>query len=152
MTQDDNSELLGALGSALAEGSLADESLLDSTQAIPPVSILPDANVVKIGGQSMLDRGRGAVIPLIDALAAALAERKLILATGGGARSRHLLSIGTDPGLPTGVLAQLTAADALGNAHLLDRFQIINGLRPELLAPVLAGEHVGTWVAAEPCG
>src|SRR6059036_2580329 len=38
---------------------------------------------------------------------------------GGGARTRHVFSIGLDLGLPAGVLAQLAIADALGNAHML---------------------------------
>ena len=50
---------------------------------------------------------------------ACLKRDKLVLSTGGGLRSRHVFSIGIDLGLPTGVLAQLAMADALGNAHIL---------------------------------
>ena len=46
-------------------------------------------------------------------------SEKLILGVGGGTRSRHVFSIGLDLGLPTGVLAQISIADALGNAHIL---------------------------------
>jgi molybdenum storage protein len=56
---------------------------------------------------------------LVEAIGAALATHRLIIGTGGGARSRHVFSIGIDLGLPTGVLAQLAIADALGNAHML---------------------------------
>ena len=38
--------------------------------------------------------------------------------------------------------------DLLERARLVDRFQIVNGLKPELLAPALDGEHVGTIVHA----
>jgi molybdenum storage protein len=39
--------------------------------------------------------------------------------------------------------------DLLERARLVDRFQIVNGLKPELLAPALDGEHVGTIVYAD---
>src|SRR5687768_6174202 len=81
--------------------------------------MLPEAQVVKIGGRSIFDRGRAALLPLADALAGAMERHKLILGAGGGVRSRHVFSIGLDLGLPTGVLAQISVADALGNAHIL---------------------------------
>ncbi len=34
--------------------------------------------------------------------------------------------------------------DLLASARLLEQFQVINGLKPELLMPALNGEHVGT--------
>jgi molybdenum storage protein len=36
--------------------------------------------------------------------------------------------------------------DLLENARIIDRFQIVNGHRPERIAAALAGEHVGTVV------
>ena len=62
-------QILTQLGAALVEGSLTDASLLAQTEAEPVLPILPDANVVKIGGQSFIDRGRAAVFPLIEELA-----------------------------------------------------------------------------------
>jgi molybdenum storage protein len=100
--------------------SLIDKGLMASTEQQPPVvRMLPDAHVLKIGGRSIIDRGRTALFPLIEALAALLPTRRLVIGCGGGARSRHVFSIGLDLGLPTGVLAQLAIADALGNAHIL---------------------------------
>ena len=52
------SELLTRLGEALVTGSLTDEQLIAQTRLAEPVKIIPDANVVKIGGQSLIDRGR----------------------------------------------------------------------------------------------
>lgn len=127
------------LRSLLMRESLLDKALIGSTEA-PVRRMLPEVDVVKIGAGSILDRGRSIVMPLIDAVAAVLPERKLILGTGGGARSRHLLSIGIDLGLPTGVLAQLTAADALGNAHLLGMLLAPHGvvaIPPEILGHLL---------------
>lgn len=81
--------------------------------------MLPEAHVIKIGGRSVMDAGRAVVYPVVDALVSCLKTKKLIIGTGGGVRSRHVLSIGIDLGLPTGVLAQLSLADSLGNAHIL---------------------------------
>ena len=50
-------ELLSALGQYLVEGSLSDAHVLARTGLEPPLPILPKANVIKIGGQSFIDRG-----------------------------------------------------------------------------------------------
>jgi molybdenum storage protein len=108
------------LQSLLMRESLIDKHLMASTDSKAVlVRMLPEAQVVKIGGRSLVDRGRHALPPLITALSEVLKSHKLILSTGGGVRSRHVFSIGLDLGLPTGVLAQLAIADALGNAHIL---------------------------------
>ena len=65
-------QILTRLGAALVEGSLTDEALLVQTEAQPVLPILPDANVVKVGGQSLIDRGGAAVLPLIDEIVANL--------------------------------------------------------------------------------
>ncbi|HZO94331.1 MAG TPA: hypothetical protein VFB22_11265 [Candidatus Baltobacteraceae bacterium] len=106
------------VSSFLMRESLVDKAVLRSTETAV-VRMLPEAHVVKIGGRSILDAGRSVVYPLVDVLGNLLREHKLILGTGGGARTRHVFSIGLDLGMPTGVLAQLAAADALGNAHIL---------------------------------
>ncbi len=106
------------LASLLMRESLVDRDLQRRTE-FPVVRMLPDCHVVKIGGRSILDPGRAITLPVVDALARALGRFRLILGTGGGIRSRHVLSIGVDLGLPTGVLAQLTMADSLGTAHIL---------------------------------
>src|SRR5215213_11921097 len=98
--------------------SLLDRQVERSTEGAV-FRMLPDAHVLKIGGRSIMDGGRGVVYPVVDVLADCLKTWKLILGTGGGVRTRHVFSIGIDLGLPTGVLAQVAAADALGNAHML---------------------------------
>ena len=104
--------------SLLMRESLLDKEVMASTE-LPVVRMLPDCHVIKIGGRSIIDGGRATTYPLVEAIGAALAERKLIIGTGGGVRSRHVFSIGIDLGLPAGVLAELAHADALGNAHIL---------------------------------
>jgi molybdenum storage protein len=75
-------QILTQLGAALVDGSLTDEALLAET-AVPPVfPILAEANVIKIGGQGVIDRGRAAVFPLLDELVANLAQHKMIIGTG----------------------------------------------------------------------
>lgn len=106
--------------SLLMRESLIDKDLVASTDTQTElVRMLPDAHVVKVGGGSIIDRGSAALPALARALGDALETKRLVLGTGGGVRSRHMFSIGLDLGLPTGVLAQLAIADALGNAHIL---------------------------------
>src|SRR5216684_585571 len=96
-------ELLTQLGKALVDGSLTDEALLSEVDRQPSVQILPEANVIKIGGQSFIDRGRAAVFPLIDEIVANLPHHKMLIGTGAGTRARHAYSVGLDLGMPTGV-------------------------------------------------
>jgi molybdenum storage protein len=112
-------QLLTELGAALVHGSLTDEALLARTDQQPMLPILPDANVIKIGGQSFIDRGRAAVFPLIDELVANLAQHKMIIGTGAGTRARHAYSVGLDLGMPTGVLSILGTYVSMQNARML---------------------------------
>jgi molybdenum storage protein len=112
-------DLLTELGSALVGGSLTDEALLAETGTQPSIAILPDANVVKIGGQSFIDRGRSAVFPLVDELVANLDRHKLIIGTGAGTRARHAYSVGLDLGVPTGVLSVLGTFVSMQNARMI---------------------------------
>lgn len=112
-------QLLTQLGAALVSGSLTDERLLAETGTQPVVPILPDANVVKIGGQSFIDRGRAAVFPLLDELVENLPRHKMIIGTGAGTRARHAYSVGLDLGMPTGVLSILGTFVSMQNARML---------------------------------
>jgi molybdenum storage protein len=111
--------MLTELGRRLAGGSLSDAALQRATEATPNFAILPWANVVKIGGQSIMDRGRSAVGPLIDEIVANLSRHKMILGTGAGTRARHVYSLAIDLGLPVGVLTVLGTAVAWQNAQML---------------------------------
>jgi molybdenum storage protein len=104
--------------SLLMRESLLDKQVMSSTET-PVVRMLADCHVLKVGGRSIIDGGKESVYPLVEMIGAMLADYKLIIGVGGGVRSRHTYSIGIDLGLPTGVLAQLVLADALGNAHML---------------------------------
>jgi molybdenum storage protein len=125
--------------SLLMRESLIDKDVMRSTE-VPAVRMLPDTHVLKIGGRSILDASRDVVYPVVDALGDALASYRLIIGTGGGLRTRHVFSIGLDLGLPTGVLAELSAADALGNAHILGTLLAPHGvvaIPPEIFGHLL---------------
>src|SRR2546425_6916226 len=113
------SELLSNLGEALVAGSLTDDELIAQTRLPALVKIIPDANVVKIGGQSLIDRGRSAVFPLIDEVVANLSRHKMIIGTGAGTRARHAYSVGLDLGMPTGVLSVLGTFVSMQNARMI---------------------------------
>ncbi len=125
--------------SMLMRESLLDKKVMSSTET-PVVPMLPFCHVLKIGGRSVIDNGKKAVYPLVEAIRRALGEFKLVIGTGGGVRSRHVTSIGMDLGMPTGVLAQLRIIDALGNAHLLGTLlapQGVIAIPPEILGHML---------------
>src|SRR5689334_2171427 len=113
------SELLTRLGQALVEGSLTDEARLADLDRQPTVQILPEANVVKVGGQSFIDRGRAAVFPLIDEIVTNLPRHKMLIGTGAGTRARHAYSVGLDLGMPTGVLSVLGIFVSTQNARMI---------------------------------
>jgi molybdenum storage protein len=103
----------------LLERSLSDDAVLRATAGQAEHPILPWANVVKIGGQSVIDRGRAAVYPLLDEIVANLPRHKMILGTGAGTRARHIYSLALGLGLPAGVLTVLGTAVAWQNAQML---------------------------------
>lgn len=121
-------EMLTELGKRLVSGSLSDMALQRATDATPNVAILPWANVVKIGGQSIMDRGRSAVAPVVDEIVANLDRHKMILGTGAGTRARHVYSVAIDLGLPVGVLTVLGTAVAWQNAQMLQYLLARHGI------------------------
>ncbi len=116
------------LESLLMQRSLTDARLLAAAEAAPAYRILPDATVIKVGGQSMIDRGRAAVYPLVDEIVAARKAHKLLIGTGAGTRARHLYSIAAGLGLPAGVLSQLGASVADQNAAMLGQLLAKHGI------------------------
>jgi molybdenum storage protein len=112
-------ELLTELGKALIERSLTDETLQAQTGGGPDVSILPKANVVKLGGQSIIDRGRVAVFPLLDEIIANLPRHEMIIGTGAGTRARHAYSVALDCDLPIGVMSVLGTFVSMQNARMI---------------------------------
>lgn len=116
------------LESLLMQRSLNDEQLLAAAEAAADFRILPQATVIKVGGQSVIDRGRVAVYPLVDEIVAARREHPLLIGTGAGTRARHLYSIAAGLGLPAGVLSQLGASVADQNAAMLGQLLARHGI------------------------
>ncbi|MFO0550600.1 MAG: hypothetical protein U0271_19555 [Polyangiaceae bacterium] len=84
-----------------------------------PEAMMPDVKVLKIGGQSIMDRGKSALFPILDEIVRAKDTHKLLLCCGGGTRARHIYSIASDLELPTGVLAALGGYVPRQNARML---------------------------------
>lgn len=107
------------IDSPLMGESLVSKELLRQTEANQYFRMHPDINVLKIGGQSIMDRGREALLPILDVLIEVKDRHKIILMTGGGTRARHVYSIGVDLGMPTGVLSKLGDKVSWQNAEML---------------------------------
>ena len=107
------------IDSPLMGESLVSRQLLEKTEAAEYFRMHPDINVIKIGGQSIMDRGAKALLPILDALVKAKDEHKILLMAGGGTRARHVYNIGIDLGMPTGVLSKLGDKVSWQNAEML---------------------------------
>jgi molybdenum storage protein len=81
--------------------------------------LVPELNVVKIGGHGIIDYGREVVLPLMEEIGELSLQHKILVVTGGGARVRHILDIGIDLGMPTGVLAELAGKISEQNAEIV---------------------------------
>lgn len=117
LVRDENGRL--HIETPLMAESLMDKALLDSTETETVFRALPNLNVIKLGGQSIIDRGRQVVLPLLDEIVAARAEHQLLVMTGGGTRSRHAYAVALDLGMPTGVLAKLGSSISEQNALMI---------------------------------
>ncbi|MFP6687492.1 MAG: hypothetical protein VB934_22425 [Polyangiaceae bacterium] len=106
--------------SPLMRESLQDRSVLAGTKSMGEHEILPHVVLVGIGGQSIFDRGREALLPLVKAIAEGERDCPILLGVGGGTRVRHTLAIACDLGLPTGGIAQLVGAMEECNAVFLN--------------------------------
>ena len=126
------------LADRLLTGSLTDAVLLEETGTGIDTPLLPFASVIKIGGQSIIDRGRRALFPLLEEIEANLEEHRLIIGTGAGTRARHAYSVGVDLGLPTGVLTVLGTGVAMQNARILGYLLARHGI--PVITPVEFGQ------------
>ena len=90
--------------SNLMRESLQDRGVIESVHTDNEIAIFPDVVFVSIGGQSIFDRGRDAILPVAAELGAIkdAGGVTMVLGVGGGTRLRHTLSIAMDLGLPTG--------------------------------------------------
>jgi molybdenum storage protein len=115
------------IGSSLMRESLVDRRVLARTDSDHEFAILPDVALIGIGGQSIFDRGRDAILPLIEELSLLRANHKMVIGVGGGTRVRHTIAIAMDLGLPTGGIAQLVGAMEEANAVFLNALMAKHG-------------------------
>jgi len=99
--------------------SLMDKQLLERTETEQVFRPLPNLNVIKLGGQSVIDRGAAVLLPLLDEIVAARKSQQVLVLTGGGTRSRHAYAIAIDLGMPTGILAKLGSSISEQNALMV---------------------------------
>lgn len=116
--------------SRLMRESLQDRKVLSKTDSERDLQIFPDCSLVSIGGQSIFDRGKDAILPLVAELAEVKKRHKMVIGVGGGTRVRHTVSIAMDLGLPTGGIAQLVGAMEELNAILLNALLAPHGSMP----------------------
>jgi molybdenum storage protein len=108
------------IASKLMRESLVDRKVIARTQTDHEFEIMPNVVLVGIGGQSIFDRGRTALLPLVEELSALRGKHKMMIGVGGGTRVRHTVSVALDLGVPTGGVAQLVGAMEEANAVFLN--------------------------------
>jgi molybdenum storage protein len=113
--------------SALMRQTLLDRELVKPVER-PVIRILPWLTVVSIGGRAIIDRGRDAILPIVDELRGLLPEHRMLILTGAGIRARHVLGVGLDLGLPTGVLASLAGVESEQNGHMIAALLAADGV------------------------
>jgi molybdenum storage protein len=107
------------IDSLLRSQSLTDREVIQFSHADSEVRMVPDANVLKLGGQSIMDRGRATVYPLLEEIVRNKPHHKMVLGAGGGTRARHAYQIAMDLDMPTGLIAKMGAAISRQNARML---------------------------------
>ncbi|MBT0733845.1 uridylate kinase [Methanoculleus bourgensis] len=118
------------LESKLQGESLVRRGLMRETAGVQQIRVMPDLNVVKLGGHGVIDYGRKVIFPLVEEIGELSRDHKILVATGGGVRVRHILDVGIDLGMPTGVLAELAGKISEQNAIMMSLlFSKYNGVR-----------------------
>lgn len=105
--------------SKLMGESLVSKTLLEHLEMAPQQRLFPEVCLIKIGGQSICDRGAQALPQLIEEISANRIQHRMLLTTGGGTRSRHIYNIGLELGMPTGVIAKFGSAISEQNALMV---------------------------------
>jgi len=105
--------------SRLMGESLVSRAFLESIKPAPQERLFPDINILKVGGQSICDRGAKALPPIISEIVANREKHRMFITAGGGTRSRHIYTIGIELGMPTGIIARFGTTISEQNALLV---------------------------------
>lgn len=105
--------------SRLMGESLVGKEFLETLEIAPQKRLYPDVAILKIGGQSICDRGAKALPPIIKEIVKNRRQHKMLITTGGGTRSRHIYTIGLEMGMPTGIIARFGSMISDQNALMI---------------------------------
>ena len=105
--------------SKLMGESLVSKEFIDQLEIAPQERLYPDVAVMKIGGQSICDRGVKALPGILKEIVKNREKHKMLITTGGGTRSRHIYTIGLEMGMPTGVIAKFGSMVSEQNALMI---------------------------------
>jgi len=105
--------------SKLMGESLMGKDLLENLKVAPQQRLFPDVNIMKVGGQSVSDRGAKALPQVVKEIGANRDKHKMLITTGGGTRSRHIYSLGMELGMPTGMMGKFGSAISGQNALMV---------------------------------
>jgi len=105
--------------SRLMGESLVGKEFLEQLEIAPQERLYPDVAVLKIGGQSICDRGVKALPAILKEIVANREKNKILITTGGGTRSRHIYTIGLEMGMPTGIIARFGSMISDQNALMV---------------------------------
>ncbi len=105
--------------SRLMGESLVSKEFIDQLEIAPQERLYPDVAVMKIGGQSICDRGAKALPAILKEIVANRQQHKMLITTGGGTRSRHIYTIGLEMGMPTGIIARFGSMVSDQNALMI---------------------------------
>ena len=105
--------------SRLMGESLVGKEFLEKLEIAPQQRLFPDVAIMKIGGQSICDRGAKALPAILKEIVANRKKNKMVILTGGGTRSRHIYSIGLEMGMPTGIIARFGSMISDQNALMV---------------------------------
>jgi molybdenum storage protein len=105
--------------SALMGESLVSKEFIAQLDIAPQERLYPDIAIMKIGGQSICDRGVKALPAILKEIVRNRQDHKMLITTGGGTRSRHIYTIGLEMGMPTGVIAKFGSMVSEQNALMI---------------------------------
>lgn len=105
--------------SVLMGESLVSKEFIEQLDIAPQERLYPDIAIMKIGGQSICDRGVKALPAILREIVRNRKEHKMLITTGGGTRSRHIYTIGLEMGMPTGVIAKFGSMVSEQNALMI---------------------------------
>jgi molybdenum storage protein len=105
--------------SVLMGESLVSKEFIGQLNIAPQERLYPDIAIMKIGGQSICDRGVKALPAILKEIVRIRQDHKILITTGGGTRSRHIYTIGLEMGMPTGVIAKFGSMVSEQNALMI---------------------------------